>query len=248
MKTILFGPPLALFCVLGLTPALQAQTDGPPPLPPGPLVQTRAPDFAEWVVTKKMGALEDTTSNSNTVPATQAGAGPLSTQDTVTKTQRIVRVVRLDTGKRPWTIWCQGSQEFMIWPDGKSCAPLTQNLVVANPFFIDLSTADFQELGWVALKYYIGLKVYNGTKCIVYQTELNSRDDPGGAPTTVKKIAYVDFKSRLPIAVQSGDDVYLYQWNQPPQDMLSYPPMVLALIDVGLKVQHQMAQKAVSPY
>jgi len=250
MKTTLFGRPLALFCVLSLTPALQAQTSALPPLPPGPLIQPRAPDFAEWVITKKAGSLDDTASNSNTGPATQGAAASPSIQETVTKTHDVIRVVRLDTAKRPWTIWCQGAQEYMIWPDGKSCGLVTQSptAFAPNPFYIDFSTSDFSGFEWISPKTYTGIKSYQGIKCIVFQTGAGLQNDSGGSPTTSKKIAYVDFNSRLPLALQSGVEEHLYEWRPPPQDMLSYPPMVKALIDAGLKAQHQMAQKAVSAY
>jgi hypothetical protein len=248
MKTTLFGQTLALCCVLGFTPALQAQTGGLPPLPPGPLIQSRAPDFAEWVITKKTGSLDDTASNSNTAPATPgaAGASP-STQDTVTKTHDVIRVVRVDTAKRPWTIWCQGAQEYMIWPDGKSCGQITAGLTdfSPNPFFIDLSSSDFSGFGWISPKMYSGIKTYHGTKCIVFQAGAH---DSGESPTTSKKIAYVDFNSRLPMALQSGGEEYLYEWHPTPRGMLSYPSMVKALIDADVKAQRQMSQKAVSAY
>ena len=248
MKTTLFGQTLALLCALGFTSALQAQTGGLPPLPPGPLIQSRAPDLAEWVITKKAGSLDDAASNSNTTaaPPGAAGASP-STQDTVTKTRDVIRVVRVDAAKRPWTIWCHGALEYMIWPDGKSCGQITAGLTdySPNPFYIDLSTSDFSGFEWISPKSYTGIKSYHGIKCIVFQT---GTDDSGGPPRISKKIAYVDFNSRLPLALQSGVEEYLYEWQPPPRDMLSYPPMVKALIDAGLKAQRQMSQKAVSAY
>jgi hypothetical protein len=194
--------------------------------------------------------LDDTALNSNTVPAAPGAAAPPSTQDTITKTRDIVRIVRLDANKKPWTIWCHGPQEIMIWPDGKSCAQLTPALkhFDPNPFMIDFSTSDFSGFDWIALKYYTGLKSYGGRNCIVYQTQISSQDDSGDPPTSLTQIAYVDFTSRLPVGLQSGNDVYLYKWNTSPQDMLSYPPMVQAVINAGLKAQRQMSQKAVSSY
>jgi hypothetical protein len=233
---------LTLFCVLGLTSALQAQTDsgGPPSLPPGPLIQTRSPDFAEWVVTKKIGgSIDDTTSSPNMPPAGQGATKPQTTEDTVTKTHNVIRVVHLDTAKQPWTIWCHGADEYMIWPDGKSCGQMALgNNSAPNPFYFDFSASDFSGFDWVSLQNYTGIKSYQGTKCIVFQD---------GTPNS-KKIAYIDFTSRLPIALQNGGEEYLYKWNAPPSDMLSFPSMVQALIDAGIKAQKQMAQKAVRPW
>ena len=244
---------LTLFCVLGLTSGLQAQTDsdsgGAPPLPPGPLIQKRAPGFAEWVVTYKMGSLEDTTSGADTPPTGQGATAPEST-DTITKTQEVMRVVRLGATKLPWTIWCHGPQEYMIWPDGKSCGQITlgSRENAPNPFYSDFSNSDFSGFEWISLQNYTGIKSYQGTKCIVFQAVISIQNDSGAPPRSMKETAYIDFKSRLPMALQSGDEEYLYEWHAPPQAMLSFPPMVQALVDAGVKAQLQMAQKAVRPW
>ena len=243
---------LTLYCVLGLTSVLRAQTDsdGPPPLPSGPLIQIRAPDFAEWVITKKVGSISDSNSGSNTSPDAPSATATESTQDTVTKTHNVVRVVRLDTRKLPWTIWCHGAQEYMIWPDGKSCAQLTpgQKDLPPNPFYIDFSASDFSGFEWISPRTYTGIKSYQGSKCMVFQTASSLPNDSGVPSTPTKQIAYIDFTSRLPVALQSGGEEYLYKWHAPPQELLSFPSKVQALIDAGIKAQRQMAQKAVRPW
>jgi hypothetical protein len=187
---------LALWCVLGLTSALQAQTDsdssGPPPLPPGPLIAKRAPDMAEWVITKKIGvSLDDTTSSANTPPAGQGAKAPESTQNTVTKIHNVIRVVHLDTRKQPWTVWCHGADEYMIWPDGKSCAQLAagQNNYMPNPFYFDFSTSDFSGFEWISPQNYTGIKSYQGTKCIVFQTVTSPQNNSGTQPSAMKQIS-----------------------------------------------------------
>jgi hypothetical protein len=232
----------AICCILGFPLMLQAQVpESKPELPPGPLIEKRASDFAEWVVTKKMGSLDDTASGPNTPPAGQGATAPESTEDTITKTHDVIRVVRLDTAKRPWTIWCHGAQEYMIWPDGKSCAGINPSFGIdyPNPFYINLSASDFPGFEWVSRQNYAGIKSYQGIKCIVFQIAQS---------TPLEQVAYIDFKSRFPVALQSGGEVYLYTWNAPPQAMLSFPSMVQALIDAGVKDQRQMAQKAVRPW
>ena len=176
--------------------------------------------------------------------------GVQSTEDTVTKTHDVIRVVRLDTGKRPWTIWCHGAQEYMIWPDGKSCAAINPSFGVdyPNPFYFDFSASDFSGFEWISRQLYTGIKSYQGTKCIVFQAEISIQNDAGAPQRSMKETAYIDFKSRLPTALQRGGQEYLYEWHAPPQAMLSFPPMVQTLVDAGVKAQLQMAQKAVRPW
>jgi hypothetical protein len=204
-------------------------------------MQTRAPDFAEWVVTKKIGSLDNTSSTPGTATTTQSAPAE-STQDTITKTHDVIRVVRLDSAQRAWTIWCRGAQEYMIWPDGKSCAGVNPSFGVdyPNPFYIDFSASDFAGFKWISLQNYAGIKTYAGTKCIVFQVVT---DNPNS-----KEIAYVDFENRLPLALQCGGYEYLYKWNPPPHDMLSFPPMVQAVIESSVKAQRRVSQKAVSAY
>jgi hypothetical protein len=243
----------AIGCILGFPQMLLAQVpDSRPELPPGTLIETRAPDYAEWEITQQAASISDSSSDSNTPPAGHAAAAAESSRDTITKTHNVIRIVRLDTAKRPWIIWCHGGQEYMIWPDGKSCAQTTpgpKNLA-PNPFYIDFSNSDFSGFEWISKQNYLGIKSYQGTKCIVFQAVAGRENDSdgGGASTTSKEIAYIDLKSRLPIALQSGGEEYLYAWHAPPQAMLSFPSMVQALIDAGVKAQRQMAQKAVQPW
>ena len=245
---------LTLFCVFGLTSALEAQTasdlGGPAQLPPGPLIQTRAPDFAEWVVTQKTGSIDDTPSRPHTPSAGQDATASESTEDTITKTHDVIRVVRVNTASRPWTIWCHGALEYMIWPDGKSCGQITPGSkdLAPNPFYIDFSHSDFLGFEWISPKSYTSIKSYQGIKCIVFQTATSPQNDSGAQTTSVKKKAYIDFKTRLPVALQIGDEQYLYVWNAPPQAMLSFPSMVQTLMDAGAKNQQEMAQRAVRPW
>src|SRR5450432_3597000 len=64
----------ALCCALiGATASAQVTTarPTPPPLPPGPLIQKRAPDMAQWVITTTHPA---SGANSTSAPATDASA------------------------------------------------------------------------------------------------------------------------------------------------------------------------------
>jgi hypothetical protein len=64
----------------------------------------------------------------------------------------------------------------------------------------------------------------------------------------LKQVAYIDFKSRLPVALQCGDEEYLYAWHAQPEAKLVFPQVIQALLDDGIKAQRQMAQKPVRPW
>jgi hypothetical protein len=216
--------------------ALRAQQPAPPLLPPGPLIQQRAPEMAYWSVTKAYGSLSDAVAKR--APTSASGAKPdqpPSVKINLVKTGDIMLVQRVDASKEAWNTWRAGGLEFVVWPDGKQCIETgAPNQDLVNPFFTDFSTSDFPGFDWISLQNYTDHETLMGFTCIVFKSG--------------SKAAYVDIESRLPIALVDLGQASIYEWKAPPQAMLTLPAVVQAQVRQRQKAAAQMAQPAERPF
>ena len=139
----------------------------------------------------------------------------------------------------------------MVWPDRRSSAMLaaSANPDSPNPFMTDFSKTDFPGFGWVDWKNFSQIKPYKGSKCILFQEQHRIvSDDPTPEKVYIAVTAYIDYDTRLPVALVSGDEANLFEWKPAPSGMLSLPPSVLAILQQRLKAEQQMAQQAARPY
>jgi len=253
MKTsILVLLPL-LLCGSGLR--AQQANPTPPDLPPGPPIQKRAPEYAQWLITTTVSgtaALDEKGQQAST--AGRAGKGSQASSATkimVTKTGKIYRVEHLDEHQQIWTVWASGATQVMVWPDRRSSALLapSANPDAPNPFMTDFSKTDFPGFGWVDWKKFSQIKPYKGSKCIVFQEQQRvDSDDPTPEMVYITVTAYIDCDTRLPVALVSGDEANLFEWKPAPTGILSLPPSALAVLQQREKSEQQMAQQAARPY
>jgi len=220
---------LTLFCVLGLTSALQAQTDsgGPPPLPPGPLIQKRAPDFAKWVITTVSAPASS--ANSASTPTTDvsadndtqsAGKQKVALEVAMTKTGKIMlREVRTQGGQVVPT-WCVGGFQITLFGNSSIIRAKNPDPTIPTPDYEDYSDSDFLGFDWITLAKYTGIKEFGGRKCIVFQ-----ENDAGGI-----RSAYIDLETRLPVALIAGGGTRTYVFKTPPTSELTLPPPVVQLL------------------
>ena len=231
-------PLFALYFAFGgtMTPAQETTTGSAlPPLPPGPLVQMRAPDFAQWVVTVTPTLAFGNSNSTSTPPGTDAStatgsqdAGKLPTwtsQITMTKTRTIIlREVRNQTGQT-WTTWCTPGLQSTLSPDSKSwimqsrAANADPTVPTAN--YEDYSQTDFLGFDWINLSKYVGIKVFNGSKCIFFQDSANGGEG---------RSAYIDLETRLPNTLNAEGKTITYAFKAPPTTELTLPPLLAQLL------------------
>ncbi len=208
--------------------SLLAQEAAPPsklpPIPPGPLIQLRAPDFAQWTVTIKdadqnpaAGQTDATTTPSKQPPT----YGAITT---TTKTGKIKLRESIDNLGQTWPTWCiRGDLQITIRPDTKSVIvnsgpPDAKN---PSPYCVDYSRTDFPEIpaGVVSLGNYAGIQMAYGSQCLLFKVT-------GSLPCT----AYVNLKTRLPVAVVGDGIAKIYEFHPPPTTELTPSAEVLQVL------------------
>lgn len=248
---------LLLLPLLLLGSSLRAQEANPTPpdLPPGPPIEKRAPEYSQWLITTTVSgtaAVDEQGQQANTAGGAGKGAqAPSTTKIMVTKTGKIYRVEHLDEHQQIWTVWASGATQVMVWPDRRSSALLapSANRDAPNPFMTDFSTTDFPGFGWVDWKKFFQIKPYKGAKCIVFQEQQRvDSDDPTPETVYITTTAYIDYDSRLPVALVTGEEANLFEWKPVPTGILSLPPSALAVLQQRQKAEQQMAQQAARPY
>ena len=228
---------IALCCVLiGMTASAQVPSaiPAPPPLPPGPLIQKRAPNFAQWVITTVSTPASKANSESTSTADASATDGA---QNADNKTKVALEVTMTKTGKfmlrevraqdRPVVpTWCVSGLQITI-SDGISIVQAKINdpdPAVYTPDYEDYSDSDFQGFDWIKTSNYTGIKQIGGRKCIVFQDTLKNRW--GG----VNVVAHVDLETRLPVDVSLGGGTRTYTFKAPPTSELVLPPSVIQLL------------------
>jgi len=195
-----------------------------PPLPPGPLIQVRAPEMAQWIVTPAQPA------QAAAIPAAKPeenAAKPLLIA--TTKTGKTMLRQRQEPTGQILSTWCVDGQQITLWPDGKhwivQIAKVNPNLPDAN--YVDYSKSDFPEFAWISKGNYAGIQKFKGVDCIVFKAQIRvESDDP--APTSFA--AYIDVNTRFPLLLQDGDGIHLYEYKAAPKEPLTLPPQVQSLL------------------
>jgi hypothetical protein len=219
--------------VLAARAAVAQQT--PAPLPPGPLIQKRAPNMAFWSVTIKYGSLSGVVFKTSSTPAKDKTDKAQDIKINIVKTNEITLVQRVDQADQAWNTWCLPSLQILVWSDGKTCSETgAPNQDLFNPFYNDFSKTDFQGFDWISRENYAGSETLMGFNCIVFKD--------------ASRVAYVETQSRLPVARVDAGQVFIYEWKAPPQAALTLPPNVQALVTQRLKAMQQMAQPAARPF
>lgn len=208
-------------------PALRSQEISSPnelaPLPKGDLIHKRAPEFSQWKVTS---ASSHGRASADVVLYTKAG--------------KIIRVDR--SGKYgPSTVWCTEGLEFLDSANGEA-AEVTRSAIPdsENPYFTDLTKTDFPGFEWIQPSAYFGNKDYNGTTCLVFKKPQKNGGD--------QEIAFVDEKTRLPVALIRSSEILKFEWNAIPQVNLSLPQNVQRLLSHRLKALEQSMAPKIPPF
>jgi hypothetical protein len=240
---------------------LGAQTTPPPDqaiLPPGPLIQKRAPEFARWTIFSKTAAK---TSDSKDKPSTseKTDASPNgSPKFSITKTGKIIRVIFFEDEKLPWNIWCKDGTVIAVWPDGKNLgfASRPTRPDAFNPLYLDFANSDFQGFEWLSAKNYTGIREVFGRKCLVFKDRIKQTpegmrsDDPDAASMTYESspVASVDLETRLPVSLVNETGAVIYQFHDAPTEMQTLPANVQGLIDQQKQAVQSVARRPSKPF
>ena len=240
MKTLLLAGIL-----WGLAVGAQAQeTAKPTPLPvlpPGPALQRRAPDRAQWVIKQTVAPTPDAelAKGGATDKHPKSYWGSLVA---VTKTGSIMLRQTIDDKGQTWNTWCTPDLQTTIYPDGQHwiVQSISPDPKVPAANYEDYSKTDFPGLEWVTLDKYVDLKEINGKRCIIFKSRFKMADDDP-APTDFE--ADVDLDTRYPVETKVGANLRTYTFSDAPPAMLSLPPLVLSLLDNRAKMMSSATRR-----
>ena len=240
---------LALVCPVALI-TLTGYSEPPQlsDLPSGPLLK-RAPEFASWTLT-----IEPADANTQAASANDGksatGSEPAS-KSVIAKTQNIYAMDTLVSNGRVWKKWSKNNVTATISPDTEIIV-LGNNTGGALFPSEDFSKSDFPEVQWVSSENFVRIVSVKGKRAMLFSKTVVvpqplfassnvPRNLPGAPsreeiantsvtplpPVTEILTACIDLESSLPISMRKGNAVYTYEFNPPPQAMLSLPGEVI---------------------
>jgi hypothetical protein len=231
---------ILFFGTIVLLNAQQAVAPAIPPMPAGPPMQLRAPDFSQWVIKLIINSAQPASTTASTdTGQNKAGKPNNESQVTMTKTGKIMVRQRLDGQGSTWNVWCIDDVQVTVYPDGKNMVIQTRPAYIAgeNPLYENYSQTDFPRLIWVSQKNYAGMKSYNGKSCLYFKDRYKFYGEDEESDVE----AYTDLKTRLPVAsivsTPSGQTTYAYEFQQPPAATLTLPNKVQSALDARRKAQ-----------
>jgi hypothetical protein len=217
-----------LCLILFLAPQVRAQQAVPqpslPPLPPGPLIQKRAPDFASWIIRPPSMAVPGSSSSGTSRTQSQKAQEHKESPAAFIKTGQIIPRQTADDTGRVWNTWCVEGLQITVWPGGQNWIIQSRGSdpTVPTANYVDYSNTDFPGFDWISQRNYAGIKNVLGRPCIVFADKIIAN----GALELTDAVAYVDLATRYPIALKVGGEVTQYEFQTPPRAPLVLPPAI----------------------
>jgi hypothetical protein len=219
VKIILSG--VCIFALVGIPFIGNADPGiGAPPTPP---FVAPVPENAQWIITV----------SSATGAGAPAGA----------KLQEI-RVVKTGITKHDTFVYSDGSTDE-TWYIGNK-ALMSDTFVKTNIYLTEFSSHDFTGAGdpvrslgftgmdWLQSKFFDKIVAYQNVAC--YHYRLPSR--------SASVEAWVNVKSKQPVAYQINSMLYVYSFSPPPTTPLVLPPAYQAVWDKSLEIKKRQDQYA----
>lgn len=204
---------------------LDAQTQGPPPLPPGPLLQKMA-DYSAMQITYSRPDDQAKLAASAKAPPPAPTFFPTVPirKLTLTRTKPIWHAVRVDIYGNSVGKWYDGAEYF--YEVAGISQPLYCDTKVdgfRSAAVPDFSRCDFPDMDWVSPQTYVGVEAMGAGKCLVFKK---------GDMT-----AWIDLESRFPVQWKQGVETRTFQQLAPPTEPLVLPLKIAALA-AALKYDH----------
>jgi len=232
----LFAIMLAIFAMAAVACA-QSPEGGIEALPPGPLIQLRAPEFARWVIT------------CNPKKAGESTKYQFSKRIVVTKTKDIRHEEITDESGHITEKWCCCNSIFWTDPLEKKRIALGNSIEAAGDLYVNYSKTDFPGTEWISASNYSEIKSFVGQDCIVFkERRTGDQESSSVLPNADSAVVYVDLKTRLPVYLQRGGEIRIYQFEAPPQVMLALPLDIQQMLERDKKHKEEMAQMPAKPF
>ncbi len=234
MKALAIFRVITLACI-GFAGALFAETPHSQPLPSGPLIQLRAPEFSQWTVTYK-------------------GAAKQVKRLSVVRTQEIRHALLFDADGHQNERWCVGNMEFISDP------VIQRRLAYSighDPDIdpeLNFANSDFPGCEWISAKHYVDTRTVMGQECLFFSRSGSSaaaasQDASSGLPAGAGgTVAYVSLKTRLPVILQINGEIRVYQFEAPPQAKLTLPADIQATLEFNKKHAQELMRMPERPF
>lgn len=249
-RTFAVGYIVVVFALMGgfpvsaQTPAPSAPAVIPAPLPAGPLLNKRAPEFARWTILHKYtGSGKDTpkpTGGESDSTDSFRASPPRILSRTLIKTRNIYHIVTNYENGKLEDRWVVGNVHSVLTPASTE--------LVSGPFAsfdgtdLDISSSDFFGFDWITANIYTGIKEVYGHPCLIFQQTQNkyamekfpwletsiTYRNAGKVPDVYKEevpaLAAIDVQTRMPVFLQIGNETRSIQYTPVPNQLQQLPP------------------------
>ncbi len=176
-----------------------------PDLLPAPPLVAQAPAVSRWTITVQQK-----------IPPPPQSTDPLKARSEANAAMQNPRMQHEDVEKageilHQETDWENGAKDelwfihdFILQHPRNTPADRVYGAWATDKFAPRRPKDDFPELDWIDAKAYSGRTTYNGTACYLYKIA-----DPNGNTTS----AWIDFKTRLPVAVDTSTTLSIYTFS-----------------------------------
>ena len=138
---------------------------------------------------------------------------------TYTKNGSVLRRVTILSDKTAMTIWYVGPAKY----EGPTPDGWVKIDAHTNPDLKNYGGSDFPELDFVSMTNYEKVEQKSGHTCFLYARKEGTTAAPGADQ------AWIDVKTQLPVAYETGGLLLLFRFLPPPVEKLVVPAGIIAL-------------------
>jgi hypothetical protein len=201
----------------------------PQPLPSGDLI-SQAPDSSHWSINSTIITTAPTDASGAAKPDPTA---PKPAVLNITKSGKIYLVESVSPDGKKMTRW-KNEQFQATYPPEVSSPSIAFNSNAPN--YVDFSKSDFPEFTWISAKNYVGMTKLGAAMGLVFKGSVPIRGARMALlsmqhPNPSDAIAVVDLNTHMPLMLQVGDEILVYQFTSGGTDV-TLPPDVHKAFDL----------------
>jgi hypothetical protein len=234
---------LSTFLMVGAIQIHQVAAEDQVPAPQPPFVAP-VPDKAQWTISldpKKTGA-----SSSGSSQETKGSSRGL-TEIISTKSGPLKQDIQVFADGKKIEFWYVGNvvlipasnNRDILSLDDQALIPTAEHNPGMNAADLEIGnliqSRGFPGLGWLKLKYYTGVVTVAKTQC--YHFAL-----PDPATSNPAAEAWIEVKTKLPVAYMARGTVYTFHFGDPPTAPLSLPPAYASTLDRAQRMADHIRQ------